>query len=200
MSSAWICAIPQCTDFIFWLDGRTSGFLYGRADYNMWLCSECVRQHWGKLQIKVLEILPEWQADLFSRHACPLERAVFLSWRSTKQVGTSYNTRYLVPGILQETSREIFSQSRRGSIVKERSFLLCLRLVFSFLFFIFSIVCLGICCVECPRGSGGRWTAITPWSPAMPFSWKVLRAIPSCIVDPRRFRQVASPPFCAFPK
>ena len=97
-----------------------------------------------------------WHADLFSRHACPLERAVFLSWRSTKQVGTSYNTRYLVPGILQETSREIFSQSRRGSIVKERSFLLCLRLVFSFLFFIFSIVCLGICCVECPRGSGGR--------------------------------------------
>ena len=30
---------------------------------------------------------PELHADFFSHHACPVERAVFLLWRSTKQVG-----------------------------------------------------------------------------------------------------------------
>ena len=172
MSSAWICAIPQCTDFIFWLDGRTSGFLYGRADYNMWLCSECVRQHWGKLQIKVLEILPEWQADLFSRHACPLERAVFLLWRSRKQVGVH---RYLVPGTFVHQYlfqnfiifrvRVVYGKDQAGRFSQadrardDRSWnIFCF--VFTFGFFIllyFSVVLYAcICCVECRHSISHR--------------------------------------------
>ena len=38
-------------------------------------------------QVRILYTLAEFHVDLFSRHACPLERAFLMLWRSTTHVG-----------------------------------------------------------------------------------------------------------------
>ena len=68
--------------------------------------------------------LPELHADLLSRYACPLERAVFLLWRSTKQVGVHVvvpRTRYQIY-CKKQAGR--FSQSEKKRIDRETCLLL----------------------------------------------------------------------------
>ena len=55
-------------------------------------------------------MLPELYADLFRRHACPSEEAVFFVVVVQQTCEKTYSsTSYEVPGILPETGWEVFT-------------------------------------------------------------------------------------------
>ena len=108
-------------------------------NFNKVLCIQGTRYEENlpeQIEVRFLAIdekLLELYADLFSRHACPLERTIFCCCGGRRNKW-EYRQQYLVPGnryVYCKKQAGVFSQ-RRGSIVKLICF--CIYVLFCFFF------------------------------------------------------------------